>query len=394
MTYTDRTRFRKDGKFLNRTKTKKDRIYPTLPARQKRLKEAEMLAKAQAYEDACVAGKITTANPNTSVIAADYLEQMETITAESKSKDAIRDRKRVITHFVEWLRGHRAYKKFHLEQITRAVAKEYLSTLIASGEASGTTTKKRKALAVVWGLIIEDLEDKGSTLDISNPFSGGKILKRISKTDEERAAEGKVFRVEKKAFTMEQVREIIARHNYKRPTLALMWRLGFLTGWRIGDITNLQWKQIDITNRTLTIISGKTKIKTTLYLTDKMLAMFNEIKDTCKDTSPDGRIFAYKGDSNIYNHNRAVLDEMGLTETAKSGNREIYLYTFHSLRGTMKTALKVKDYNESRLDYLVGHRGKGIDAKHYNKFYDNPKAATQDILEYLESVLDSEDNDN
>ena len=394
MTYTDRTKFRKDGKYLNRTKKKKDTTYPTLPARQKKLKEAEMLAMAQALEDACIAGKITTANPNASVVAADYLEQMETITAESKSERAIKDRRRVLMHFVEWLRAHKAYKKFHLEQITRAVAKEYLSTLIASGAAAGTITKKRKALAVIWGLIIEDLEDKGSNLDISNPFSGGKMLKRISKTDEEREAEGKVFRVEKKAFTMQQVREIIARHNYERPMLAFMWRMGLLTGWRIGDITKLQWKQIDFTSRTITLISGKTKIKTILYITDKMLAMFDEVKAICKDTSPDGRIFAYKGDSNTYNHNRAVLDEMGLTETAKSGNREIHLYCFHSLRGTMKTALKVKDYNESRLDYLVGHRGKGIDAKHYNKFYDNPKDATKDIIEYLESVLDAEDSDN
>lgn len=394
MTYTDRTKFRKDGKYLNRTKKQKDTAYPSLPARQKRLREAEMIAKAQEFEDACVAGKITTANPNASVVAADYLEQMETITAESKSDDAIKARRRVINEFVGWLRAHKAYKKFHLEQITRAVAKEYLSSLIASGAAAGTITKKRKALAVVWGLIIEDLEDKGSKLDISNPFSGGKMLKRISKSDEERAAEGKVFRVEKKAFTMQQVREIIARHNYKRPMLAFMWRMGLLTGWRIGDIKKLQWKQIDFTSRTITLISGKTKIKTVLYITDKMLAMFDEVKAICKDTSPEGVVFYYKGYTNTEEHNRAVLDEMGLTDTAKSGNKELHLYTFHSLRGTMKTALKVKDYNESRLDYLVGHRGKGIDAKHYNKFYDNPKDATKDILEYLESVLDAEDSDN
>ena len=48
----------------------------------------------------------------------------------------------------------------------------------------------------------------------------------------------------------------------------------------------------------------------------------------------------------------------------------------------------MKDYNQSRLDYLVGHRGKGVDSKHYDKFSHDPKAATADILEYLEGVLD------
>ena len=394
MTYTDRTKFRKDGKYLNRTKKKKDTTYPTLPARQKKLKEAEMLAMAQALEDGCVAGKITTADPNKSVVAADYLEQMETITAKSNAERAKKDRRKILQEFIDWLRGHKLYKKFHLEQITRAVAKEYLSTLIASGLAAGTITKRRKALAVIWGIIIEDLEELGSKIELGNPFSGGKMLRRISKTDEEREAEGKVFRVEKKAFSMPQVREIIARHNYERPMLAYIWRLGFLTGWRIGDIKNLRWEQINYANRTLTLTSGKTKIKTILYLTDGLLTMFDEVKAISTDTSGNAKIFRYKGMTNIDKHNRLVLDEMGLDETAKSGIKEKHVYTFHSLRGTMKTALKVKDYNESRLDYLVGHRGKGIDPRHYDKFSDNPEGATRDILEFLESVLDAEDSDN
>ena len=394
MTYTDRTKYRKDGKYLNRTKKEKDKDYPSLPARQKRLREAEMIAKAQAYEDACTNGKITTANPNKSVVAADYLEQMQTITAWSRDPEAIKARRKVINEFVTWLRAHKLYKNFHLEQISRAVAKEYLTFLINKGLAAGTITKRRKSLSVIWGLIIEELEDLGSELVVNNPFAGGKILRRISKTDEEIEAEGKVFSVEKKAFTMPQVREIIERMRYYKPMLAYVWHLGFLTGWRVGDILNLKWGQIDITNRTLTLISGKTKIKTILYLTDGLLALFNEVKEQSTDTSPEGKVFYYKG-SMAYNlHNRAVLDEMGLSETAKSGVKEKHLYTFHSLRGTMKTALKVKDYNESRLDYLVGHRGKGIDAKHYNKFYDDPKAATQDIIEFLEGVLADTDSDN
>ena len=394
MTYTDRTKFRKDGKYLNRTKKQKDTTYPTLPARQKKLKEAEMLAKAQALEDACVAGKITAANPNASVLAADYLEQMEEVTLKSKADAAIEQRKKIIEKFITFLREHRFYKKFTLEQISRAICREFLGTLVEAKYAPRSVNKMRKALAVVWDIIIDDLEDKGSDLEVINHWRNKRILNKISQTDDDREKEGRVYAVEKRPYTMPQVREIIARHNYKRPLLACIWRIGFLTGWRIGDIKNIRWRQIDFTNRTLTNVSSKTKRKTVIYLTDKLLAMFLEIKETCKDTSPEGVVFYYRDYQNMHKHNRAVLDEMGLDAREQSGKKADHIYTFHSLRGTIKTELKKKDYNQSRLDYLLGHKGRGVDAGHYDKFIYDPEGSTKDILEFLESVLDAEDSDN
>lgn len=390
MTYTDRTKFRKDGKYLNRTKKEKDTAYPSLPARQKKLKEAEMIARAQALEDACSKGKISVKDPNKPILATDYLEQMENVTDYATSERAINDRKRIIKEFVEWLKEHKQYKKLYLHEVTRLVTKEYISSLVKQGLSYGTIKKRRKALSTVWRLIEEELEDAGSTVTLINPFTNSRALRSVLPSDEEIEAEGKVMEVEKRAFTMDQVREIIARMTYYKPLLAKIWRLGFLTGWRVGDIRRIKWDQIDFTNRTLTVISSKTKLKTVIYLTDSLLAMFNEIRENSSDPSPNQRVFAYKGDKAYYIQNRKVLDDMGLTETAKSGKVEKHLYTFHSLRGTMKTALKVKDYNESRLDYLAGHRGKGVDPKHYDKFSDNPKAATKDIIEFLESVLDGE----
>lgn len=394
MTYTDRTKFRKDGKYLNRTKKKKDTTYPTLPARQKKLKEAEMLAMAQAYEDACTSGKITAANPNASVVAADYLEQMEEVTLKSKTDAAIEARKKIIVKFTTFLREHRFYKKFTLEQISRAICREFLGTLVEAKYAPRSVNKMRKALAVVWDIIIDDLEDKGSDLEVINHWRNKRILNKISQTDDDREKEGRVYAIEKRPYTMQQVREIIARHNYKRPMLACIWRLGFLTGWRIGDIKNIRWRQIDFAKRSLTNVSSKTKRKTVIYLTDKLLAMFLEVKETCKDTSPDGVVFYYRDYQNTHKHNRAVLDEMGLDAREQSGKKADHIYTFHSLRGTIKTELKKKDYNQSRLDYLLGHKGIGVDGKHYDKFIYDPEGSTRDILEFLESVLDAEDSDN
>ena len=391
MTYTDRTKYRKDGKYLNRTKKVKDTTYPTLPQRQKRLKEAEMVAMAQALEDACGKGKISVKDPNRPIMATDYLEQMETVTAKATSERAIRDRKRIIREFCEWLKESKTYKKLYLHEVTRLVTKDYITYLVNTGLATDTIKKRRKALAVVWGIIIEEFEDANSSIILNNPFSNSNTLRRCLESDEEITKKGKVYRVEKKAFTMPQVREIIGRVAYYKPILSKVWHLGFLTGWRIGDILNLTWGAVDYSKRTLTLISGKTKIKTILYLTDGLLNLLEEVKAYNPNTNADSRIFEFKGRKGCYKINRVVLDEMGLTETAKSGRLNKHLYTFHSLRGTMKTALKVKDYNQSRINYLVGHKERGVDASHYDKFKDNPKAATADILEFLEGVLQGED---
>lgn len=393
MTYTDRTKFRKDGKYLNRTKKEKDTAYPTLPARQKRLREAEMIAKAQAYEDACGKGKLSVKDPNAPILATDYLEQMETVTAYADNERAIADRKRIIKEFVEWLKGNKNFKKLYIHEITRLVTKEYISDLVKKDYASDTIKKRRKALSTVWGIIIEEFEDSGSSIIINNPFTDSKTLRRCLESADERAKKGKVLRVEKKALTIAQVREIMARMEYYQPILAKVWHLGFLTGWRVGDILKLKWNQVDYNNRTLTLISGKTKYETIIYLTDGLINLLNEVKAINPNTNPDDIIFSFKGMRDYYKLNRKVLNEMGLNVTATSGQLNNNLYTFHSLRGTIKTALKIKDFNTSRLNYLVGHKERGID-KHYNKFKDDPKGATADILDYLESVLMGDNNND
>ena len=98
---------------------------------------------------------------------------------------------------------------------------------------------------------------------------------------------------------------------------------------------------------------------------------------------------SYQADK-VCNKNRDILDEMGLDEYSVSGVQKNYAYGFHSLRSTMKTALKNKDFNRDRIDYLVGHRGKGVDKDHYDKFYQDPKGSTADMIEYLESLLHKE----
>lgn len=394
--YTDHNKIAA-GKRGDSKKKKKDREYPKLPARQKKIKAAEMLQLAVELEEATKKGRLTVKDPNKPILAIDYLEKMEIITAKSRIDKTIQARRHVINLFIDFLKNNREYKKCYLHEITRVVARQFLASFPHLSQ--GTLKKHRKAMATVWNLIIEDFEDYGSKIELYNPFSGARLAARFIKSDEELEAEGKVRAVEKKAFTIEQLREIIARIGYERPILAKVWHFGFLTGWRIGDILRMTWKQVDFTNRTLTNISQKTKIKTVIYLTDGLLKMLEEIKEIQANANPQAqakaadRVFYYHGSSNYNHHNRAVLDEMGLTDTAKSGNRELHLYCFHSIRGTMKTALKVKDYNESRLDYLVGHRGKGVDGKHYDKFYTDPKAATADILEYLNSVLLDTDNE-
>ena len=127
--YTDESR-KGSGQNAYRKKKIRDKEYPKLPARQKKIKEAEMLAKAVEIEEATKKGRLCVKDPNKPILATDYLEQMTNLTARSKKEESIKERKRIVGEFIEWLKNHRQYKKCYLHEITRLVAREWLEGML------------------------------------------------------------------------------------------------------------------------------------------------------------------------------------------------------------------------------------------------------------------------
>lgn len=381
--YTDHTKIAQ-GKRGDSKKKQKDRTYPTLSKRQQKQKEAQMLNLALELEAKSKRGIVNKDNVDKPISAIEYLSNMQVVTKTSDA-EGIAARKREISKFVEFLSLR--YKKCYLHEINKDVATAYLKTL--SYLSHGTLNKRRAGLAAVFARIQEDMEEWGSPYRYRNPFRKQSILDGI-KQDEE----GKVRYAERRKFEIEQVKEIIERATEEHPLLGAVWYFGFLTGWRLGDILNLKWSQIDLKKRTIDIVFGKTrvaskgKLKAKIYITDVM----KEVIEVLGRYSADENLLPknWRGDGGvdaIYKKNRRILGLMGLGEYVNAGAKKQYPYTFHGLRGTVTTLLKLKDFNRDRIDFLVGHRGKGVDAEHYDRFYETPKESTADMIGYLESLL-------
>lgn len=370
------------GKRGDSKKKIKDREFPNLPKRQKQMKQAQMLNLALELEGNSKRGIVDKDNAHKPVLAIDYLSNMQRVTKKSNLPDTLTERKRHITEFVEFLTLR--FKKYYLHEINKQVARAFFTHY--AHLSLGALHKKRKNLSAVFNIIQDDMDDLDSPFRFRNPFLKPEILDGLKPIED-----GKVRATERKMYEVEQVKEIIERATEEDEVLGFVWQMGFRTGWRESDILNLTWKQIDLKKRQIDIVYRKTRekeIKGRIYITDSMM----ELIESMRKYSEGDFLFPkpWRGKSGVSKmsfNNRKILDAMGLDEVSSSGVNKLHVYTFHSLRGTIKTLLKNHDFNRDRVDFLVGHRGKGVDADHYDKFYQKPKESTQDLIEYLESLI-------
>ena len=371
-----------EGKRGDSKKKFKDRNYPKLSKRQKEMKYGQMLNLALELEAKSRRGIVNKDNAEMPVLAIDYLPHMQVV-SKSQRERAIKDRWRLITEFVEFLTMR--YKKYYLHEINDEVARAYLSQF--SHLSAESLDKRRRGLSAVFKRIQRKMENLGSYLHYRNPFNSKDILDGIKKTEA-----GKVTKCKRKAFALEQIKTVIEHAYAQHSLLGCVWHIGFLTGWRLSDILSLQWSQVELSQREITIISSKSEIPTRIYITDGMMQLLDYIKEHSDATFlfPDewrGMSGSTYKTCKVCTLNRRILAGLGFDEHSVSGVQKCYAYSFHSLRGTMKTALKNNDFNRDRIDYLVGHRGKGVDKEHYDKFYDTPEESTRDMIEYLETFI-------
>ena len=380
--YTDHRKIA-EGKRGDSKKKFKDREYPKLPKRQKQMKEAQMLNLAMELESNSKRGMVDKDNVTKPINAIEYLSNMRRIVQKTTRIQSIEERKRHINEFVEFLSLR--FKKYYLHEINKTVAREFFAH--HAHVSLGTLDKKRKSLSSIFNIIQDDMDELDSPFRYRNPFLKPEILDGIKIIPDD-----KVITSVRKIFEVEHIKEIIERATAEDEILGFLWQMGWRTGWRESDILNLKWKQIDLKKRFIEIVYRKTKekeIKGRVYITDKMLDLLESVrKFTDGDFLFPANWRERAGVSKAGYMNRKILDDMGLDETESSGVNNQSVYTFHGLRGTIKTTLKNEDFNRDRIDFLTGHRGKGVDADHYDKFYQKPKESTQDLIEFLEHLLD------
>lgn len=379
---TDLAKKAKGEKDIYFKRKKKDKAYPTMSKRDRIARMAQMQNLAEEYEQATKVGVYTHDEMQGVIDAVEYLTNSLTddMIVGRGSQEFMSEKKRQLSIFVSWLSEN--YKGIYLHQINNDVAKAYLRH-VGTTHAYGTVKARATNLSFIFGRIREKFEDYDSDYNYKNPFGKASNLPRMDYS-----------RVQKEGFTMEEMKRIITATDDEY--MQLLIKLGFILGNRFGDILKLKFTpdSIDLNKRIITIRQQKTKnhktvIQTKVFITDSLMALlkpyyrkgeylfsvWNFSKGEPQQGTPS-RAF------------RAIMAQLDMNTFEKKGKKEVYHYSFHCLRGTCITELKKAMFNNDLIDYYVGHRGRGIDAAHYNKFGNTPQESTESMVNCLMGLLD------
>ena len=355
----------------------RDAVYPTLDRAERRLRRLQIQRRAAALEG----GEGDTDPP---LPAVDFFAAAEQRPCRSAHESTRLNSRVAVRRFREWVL-HR-HPQLLMHELTTAMAEEFFRSL--QHLSLGTLNKYRLTLSYLLRRLIQQQRDKGSRRPYKNPFASLDIAEIKTETTPPL----------KRSFSLPQIRALL-RPAEACPHQAAVWHLLYLTGWRLYDILNLQWSQIDEQTRTLRTLHRKTArhgISTVLWIPDTMLALLQQLRAAEPHPthlfpqwadSLHGREGRNVGEQRFIRAAHRRLDALGMGGGERRNTRRCRYYSAHCMRGTVITLLKERDFNTERIMYLCGHRGSSLEARAYNRFYEHPYEATADMLRYLESLL-------
>jgi integrase len=241
-----------------------------------------------------------------------------------------------IKKFVEWVKDNK--KLDEMKHISPKIAKEYM--LYVSDFASPASYNQR---LVLFKRLWELLKDEGR-YEI-NVF---KDLKKM-----------KVEKSSKRAFTTEEIFMIL---DYIKDDLDMvcLFSLGIYTGLRLGDCACLQWSNVDLIKRTISIVPQKVKryvkepivipIHNSLY---NVLMNVRENKKSDEFVLPEFR----KSYETKYLKNKIlkIFQDCGIKTYQMENGRKKFLCGFHSLRHTFVSMNINSGMNPMLVQNIVGH---------------------------------------
>lgn len=151
------------------------------------------------------------------------------------------------------------------------------------------------------------------------------------------------------AFTEKEIEEIL--NNIQEQPLLSIVQTALYTGCRINELLNLQWREVDLENRILTI-SNKPNFQTKtgrirrLPISEKLFHIFKSL--------PNQENMNYV----FVNAANKRLNKDHISKLFKKYLRDLKFnerYHFHCLRHTFITQLARKGVNIYNIKYLAGH---------------------------------------
>ena len=205
---------------------------------------------------------------------------------------------------------------------------------------------------------------------------------RDSLIDDDPAAKTVTLKVNRsessrRPFTLEELKRLLLVSEGEWKGLILF---GIYTGQRLGDLVRLDWKNIDLDSATITLSTSKTGRRQILPLIDSLEQWLR--RDCPSSRSRSGAIFpkllshigVSGGVGSLSNQFHDLLASAGLVakrshrkkedSNGRSGPRETSPLSFHSLRHTATSLLKIAGVGPAIVQEFVGHDSK-IVSDHY-----------------------------
>lgn len=240
---------------------------------------------------------------------------------------------------------------------------------IANQFSSGTVNNHLTMLRLAFDSALQqDILDK-------NP---AKLVKNLARKDKQ----------ERRPFTPDELKALLAVAPPDWTTAIL---IGLYTGLRLGDVIALQWEQVDLSEKTFTLVTQKTGRTVINPIATPLLRHLIKLETGGSKTGSICAGLRIKATKNLSNDFNALLAKAGLVEkknyrTYKAdGKRRQYAgLSFHSLRHTTTSMLKNTGATSAIAGDVVGHDSEAMQ-RNYTKIDVETK---RQALDKLPDLLD------
>lgn len=160
-----------------------------------------------------------------------------------------------------------------MDELTIGILADFKTFLISKGLATSTINLYQEKLKAV------------CSEGVQEGYLEQKIIASIRPA--------KVSREPVKYLNDDQIQTILSVDWETKMEVCLGFRWTILTGFRISDVANLRWSNVDVKKKTISIITQKTHSHLTIPITDKMMVVLNKAKELWGEDSArhDDRVF-------------------------------------------------------------------------------------------------------
>lgn len=321
--------------------------------------------------------------------------KVKDVATKAQSDSCLSKVQRHIDRFKNFLKEN--YSLITLDKIKKSHIEEYFTTL------SNYCQQEQKAhytyLKKIFNKVVNDNEE--STIKYTNPLNKIEWEDLITPKKQNK----------KIGFTTQQVKNIMElfcsagnKGSHEEQKFGIFYFL-IVTGWRISDILNLTWEQVDMTNRTITITHGKTELttghETVIFITPLMMNILERMKNNQKEFPFNTQLVfnhrtygtqVKKPEKYVYVMQRTlypILTKMGIMKQRTNDFNKIFNnYTLHCFRKTVITELTLAKFGEVSINYLTGHANNTVEGKHYLNLITYPERSTRKMIEHMEEHCD------